>query len=819
MKAVRVFPVVLLAVTLLAGVVRAEPPAPPVRTRLTLAPSKLDLPGLRLEGFSARITPGQPALPENEVTVALHPRADLSTLRLEVKSGPVDTLPGRRQLRPNPPLPLVVGQRRFLHWGRSGTVLAGRDLEAYGEKIFPGQVVATHRTSNRRGLLVLHLRYTPLRYRHASQEVLLDRHTEVAVRYRLKDEQRFEPDAQILPYLGAVANAGQARGWYQAERADTAAKVGYAIVIPDALATASRKLSDFIKHKESRGMSVTVVRDADRAAIAVGPKEGDAERVRGWLQANYKQLNLKYVLLVGNPDPRRAGVPMKMTYSTLTSDDPILPPSDYYYADLTGNWDLNGNGKAAEYPDDAGTGGVDFTPEVLVGRIPIYSNNAKLLDAILEKTVAYATETGDRSWRSRVLQPAAILFYENEYGEPNYDVDGATAADVIFKEVIEPLGVTRTTLFETAGVQPSKSKTDLPLTRENVMAEWNKGYGLVTWFAHGLASSAFRTVWTSDDGNKIPDYEEVDSIPFLGYDDVSQLEDRRPAIVFHGSCLNAQPENPENIAAGLLRSGAVATIAATRSSVVFLGSTIKSAWSSMFGMARDLTGGLLQKKTLGQAQFDAAEKLGDELQDYSWLTKLEFVIYGDPSISLTACTEDADCDDGKLCTGRETCHLGQCNAGAPVACASEDPCTETVCEETTGECASSPRPEGEPCDDHTFCTVNDACHGGTCGGDPRCAAPGNPCVSPSCDEKKKTCDVHPTLEGETCHPGTDREGTCQAGICEPAAGGCGMGGAGTVPTGLLGLLVLGVGWGIFRRQRRPASATALKGKQSHAPPR
>ena len=45
--------------------------------------------------------------------------------------------------------------------------------------------------------------------------------------------------------------------------------------------------------------------------IKVGDKEGDPERIRAWLKANYKVLGLKWVLLIGNPDPNRPGVPMK----------------------------------------------------------------------------------------------------------------------------------------------------------------------------------------------------------------------------------------------------------------------------------------------------------------------------------------------------------------------------------------------------------------------------------------------------------------------------------------------------------------------------
>ena len=47
-------------------------------------------------------------------------------------------------------------------------------------------------------------------------------------------------------------------------------------------------------------------------------------------------------------------------------------PTDYYYADLTGNWDYDGDGFYGERGQDT----VDFTPEVIVGRIPTDGSSA-----------------------------------------------------------------------------------------------------------------------------------------------------------------------------------------------------------------------------------------------------------------------------------------------------------------------------------------------------------------------------------------------------------------------------------------------------------
>jgi hypothetical protein len=74
------------------------------------------------------------------------------------------------------------------------------------------------------------------------------------------------------------------------------------------------------------------------------------EQIRQWLKDNYIQLNLLWVLLVGNPDPAANDVPMAELWPR-----PVVEYSlktHYYYADLTGNWDLDGDGYLGEVVDE-----------------------------------------------------------------------------------------------------------------------------------------------------------------------------------------------------------------------------------------------------------------------------------------------------------------------------------------------------------------------------------------------------------------------------------------------------------------------------------
>ena len=88
-----------------------------------------------------------------------------------------------------------------------------------------------------------------------------------------------------------------------------------------------------------------------------------------------------------------------------------------------------------------------------------------------------------------------------------------------------------------------------------------------------------------------------------------------------------------------------------------------------------------------------------------------------------ACTTDADCDDGALCNGVETCQAGQCVAGM-------DPCAPgETCNEVDG-CVSAPQCASDAdCDDGLFCNGAEVCRNGACAqGSPPCA------TGETCDE-------------------------------------------------------------------------------------
>lgn len=94
------------------------------------------------------------------------------------------------------------------------------------------------------------------------------------------------------------------------------------------------------------------------------------------------------------------------------------------------------------------------------------------------------------------------------------------------------------------------------------------------------------------------------------------------------------------------------------------------------------------------------------------------------------CLVDADCDDGSICTGTETCNVGTgvCQSGISLNCDDSDACTNDSCDAIDG-CVN----DAITCDDTNACT-NDSCDSGLgCQFDPITCDDGSMCTQDSCD--------------------------------------------------------------------------------------
>lgn len=561
---------------------------------------------IEMEGFGHISSPGNPELPSKVYNIALPPLTDFKNLDLIIENAEIEELPGTYNIKPAPPW-VAFGEEKIF-WGKGKNIVDGKNMDVYGKnEKFPEEFIVKLPYSQMRKWKFTKILFYPFQYNPVTKKLYLIKSVEFSLNFQKKSIQDLEKigisSSEIYQILKdnlmdeeaseIIFNYEEAKKWYMDSEKELqktlnnfpldtkSTQYNYVIITTKAIRDNSAKLSHFVRHLECQGYSVKIVTEDDFDTL---PGNERADRIRKYLQNNYITMGIRYVLLIGNPDPYDprdpndivGDIPMKMCFvDTTNSDNSKWPgiPTDYYYADLTGNWDLDGDGFYGEhFGGDDGNGGVDFTPEVYVGRIPVYNNDYSKLNDILQKIINYEI-SDDVSWRKKMLLPMAMSNYENEDESGVARTDGRELPKYVIEDYLQRNGFSYYVLYEKEGLSPVPDNapydnpSHLGISKKNVIDEWKNGYGCVFWWAHGSGRGAYRKIWSSDtDNDNIPDSGEINWVTFFNIWDCSQLDNSKPSIVYHSSCLNGYPEDSNNLGYSLLVKGAIATISASRES-------------------------------------------------------------------------------------------------------------------------------------------------------------------------------------------------------------------------------------------------------------
>jgi len=140
--------------------------------------------------------------------------------------------------------------------------------------------------------------------------------------------------------------------------------------------------------------------------------------------------------------------------------------------------------------------------------------------------------------------------------------------------------------------------------------------------------------------------------------------------------------------------------------------------------------------------------------------------------------DDSVCDaDGDGCTKGDKCWQGVCIPGPRVFCGEDDDiCAKDECLSLgphSHECVTIFAGNETPCDDELFCTVDDHCDGdgGCTGGGPRvCPQQEGGCMLGVCDDSTDECLTQDKDDGESCNADDDgctSGDECSSGVCIP----------------------------------------------------
>jgi hypothetical protein len=801
---------------------------------------------VELPSYRASGSPGQPMLPTRTIRLALPAGADLSSLKFHVidLAETVDfPLNGEKILR--------AGPIKKLCPPRPGDPTREVIPGSAPDRISPGQTVYRLAGGKLADVPIAEFAHRPVILDQASKVLTL--HPRQLLRLTFESLPMPKGDAPAPTRLARTArlvdNPSQLETFYPRPKGPDPEWPGLAVITTDDFVNQSQNLAGFLAAHTERGFEVHVVTESDFGSVQGPAPDGRAQKIRTWLQQNWETLRLGHVVLVGNPHPTIGDVPMLLACPHMPGEEDTIP-TDAYYADMTGNWDLDGDERYGEYYGDRGPGGVDFFHELVVGRIPVY-DDVEVADRLLARAVTYTRDRRAGDWRKRILLPSAILFFDEYF--PHDMEEGAPVHEYVKREFALS-GFDTTTLYEVEGEKPSNFDCDLPLNEENLIAEWNTGYGIVFWIGHGDETAVYRM---------IGDYTWWDSPPFMRSAQYDRLPYETPAFVFHGSCSNGTPEWSNNIGAIQLRSGAIASFASTR---VGLSGGTPAGWHpdeencGLFNIGYYVVTRLRNGMTGAEALCETRALLADAWwADYGWHSKFATTFYGDPTLTLHYCESDEDCrgetcfgqeycqqgfcepigelkncshldepckvgrcnevskeceavdlnggacDDGSWCTLDDTCVAGEC-LGTGQDCADDDPCTLDTCDPGTDACRHDPS-SGADCYDGLYCTVEDVCETGTCAGSARvCPLPKGPCLIDVCDEDADLCRIVQAPDGAICSL-DGKEGVCELGSCTiEQASGCGGCSSSSHAPGIgLAFLVLlgymGLGSGNYRKRR------------------
>ncbi|MDI6861177.1 MAG: stalk domain-containing protein [Caldisericia bacterium] len=323
--------------------------------------------------------------------------------------------------------------------------------------------------------------------------------------------------------------------------------------------SAYKLLEEHKNYLESKGLKVKLVKLSSITSQKITP-----EILRNYIKDEYNKNGFKYLLIVGSPN----SIPMKILYAGEANEDyeTKFIPSDFYYADLTGDWDSNRDGLYGEPGKDK----IDLTPEISVGRIPF--DTEMEIKIVLLKTRVFMDKSYEEN-KKRILFLGAFWHFQNEENRFKVDGDGGYVNNLIYEMFLKNKGFIRKNLNELEGLAITKVRdiTDDQINESNFIEYVNEfNPGIVSWMGHGNWDSTARKIWAVDyDYNGYPTSDEIRWDDFVSNSMVSEFDPKNPSIYFSTSCLNLYPEK-DSLAKNMLTLGnGVAFIGNSRSSWYF----------------------------------------------------------------------------------------------------------------------------------------------------------------------------------------------------------------------------------------------------------
>ena len=498
-------------------------------------------------------------------------------------------------------------------------IISGNASVYSSDNPFPGEMAEILSTENFNGNKIVTVKVSPFQYYPASNRLKFYSRLEVSIRY---DEGTLSKKQSMTLTGGYARNSfitnEMLRDFvdnkgdfdrFAVKSTETTSTVSvnrtvqnglgceYIIITSEALAPAFERFANW---KRRKGLTVGIVTmeyiKANYTGDLVSGIYDDAGKVRQFLKDSYANGNgTKYVLLGGDENV----IPARYAYvyeigNKYTSYNKTIP-TDVYYAEFNGDWNVDGDMFYGEYSGD----NPSFTQQIYVGRI--LCSQQTHVDNWTYKALLYEQNPGqgDYSYLRKLFFTQADQM--QQYDHASYLGSKLTSF------------TTKTVFNEEVNGVPDYNSSVLPSfpSGSDVIEELNKNYGFISFLGHGsITSVALATTGLNQDGVpklRIYTYDNIKT-DVHGANEFSNggalknmTNDGYPNINYSMSCDNIPYDKlAENIDDSF---GEVLTSIYRTGCVAFLGNT-RSGWvnpsKQLFGYFADaINSGYL---SLGEAE-------------------------------------------------------------------------------------------------------------------------------------------------------------------------------------------------------------------------
>ena len=417
---------------------------------------------VRLDGCKLFGEPGEPLLPTKAVYVALPPGFEMTEVRISANKK--IQLPGAFNIAPAQPV------RPVSEPGTVDFVPPKPSAYSLGEAQPAEQLISTGEGSLR-GYRVLGLIVYPMQYEAVERRLLLS--TEMTIEVTGKqtpgalaasDESPTAGDSAASSLVNSlVANTQDAVPKRRAVPLYWRDRCDVLIITQDYFVSSLETLRDWLYRK---GYRTKIVEVGDIDVDYMGPDL--PAKIRNCIKDYYLNQGLGWVILGGDVSevPTRRGYAFT-SGKTYGSKDYLQ--CDYYYSDLDGSWNADGDEYWGEYKDDQ----IDMYPDVFVGRLP--ASSLSDIKVLVRKILTYEG-AGEEQLPTDYLTSA--FFWACKLDDrPTW---GGDAKDSITEATIFPSYWTFKTCYDRDGTSG----------KENVLAAMDEGYAIINNCGHSTYNAA-----------------------------------------------------------------------------------------------------------------------------------------------------------------------------------------------------------------------------------------------------------------------------------------------------------------------------------------